>query len=64
MQILEAYKRGGEGRPAPTITSNNPPKSTITTRNKGKKGVKAMSADIADDLIRRGVDPESLDSES
>ena len=64
MQILEAYKRGGEGRPVPATTSNNPPKSTITTRNKRKKGVKAMSADIADDLIRRGVDPESLDSES
>ena len=58
---LEAYRRGKNAF-SPHSPSGTPEGSKPNTRSKAKKSAKAMAATVAEELIRRGITGENLDS--
>ena len=61
-RILEAYKRGSAGGNNQNTLQGK--SKSMTTRSKSKKGPRAMSATVAEDLAHRVVTNENLDRES
>ena len=58
---LEAYRRG-KNASSSLSPSGTPGGSKPNTRSKAKKSAKAMAATVAEELIRRGITGENLDS--
>ena len=58
---LEAHRRG-KGTSTPQAAIGTPSANKPNTRSKSKKSAKAMAASAAEELIRRRITGESLDT--
>ena len=58
---LEAYRRG-KGASSAQAASSTPNTNRPNTRSRTKKSAKAMAVSVAEELIRRGITGENLDT--